>query len=111
MSDGDLIDTGIPTARIATLSVAGPAGLAVTALVVTWADGARAGRIEIIDVIPVIGAYKVYRPLRGNPKLFATARLIDDGYAVAWDGSTPTCPPRRSRPMRNNGIRKRRRMG
>jgi hypothetical protein len=81
MSEADWIDTGIPTARIATLTVAGPGALAII-----WADGARAGRSEIIDLMPIIGTYKVYRPLRGNPKLFATARLIDDGYAVAWDG-------------------------
>jgi len=81
MSANDLLDTGIPAARIATLRVAGPA-----ALEVVWADGARTGRTDVVDVTPVIGTYKAYRPLRNNPKLFETARVTDDGYAVAWHG-------------------------
>jgi hypothetical protein len=40
----------------------------------------------VLDLTPLIGSYKVYRPLRGNPDLFATARLIEDGDVVAWDG-------------------------
>jgi hypothetical protein len=81
MSAIDLVDTGIPTARIAALRVVGPA-----ALEVARTAGARAGRTDIVDVTPVIGTYKAYRPLRKNPKLFETAHLIDDGYAVVWDG-------------------------
>jgi hypothetical protein len=81
MSANDVIDTGIPTARIAAIRVAGPAVLEVA-----WAEGARAGRTDVVDVTPVIGTYKGYRPLRNNPKLFETARVIDDGYAVALDG-------------------------
>jgi len=81
MSANDWVGAGIPTARIAAIRVAGPA-----ALEVAWAEGARAGRTDIVDVMPVIGIYKTYRSLRDNPKLFETARVIDDGYAVAWDG-------------------------
>jgi hypothetical protein len=76
-----MLDTGIPAARIAAVRVAGSA-----ALEIAWADGARAGRTDVVDVTPVIGTYKVFRPLRSNPKLFETAHLTDDGYAVAWDG-------------------------
>jgi hypothetical protein len=81
MSANDMLDTGIPAARIAAIRVAGSA-----ALEIAWADGARAGRTDVVDVTPVIGTYKVFRPLRSNPKLFETAHLTDDGYAVAWDG-------------------------
>lgn len=34
----------------------------------------------------MISSYKIYRPLRNDPPLFATARLVEDGDAVAWDG-------------------------
>jgi hypothetical protein len=81
MSANEMVDTGVPMARIASIRVVGPASLEIA-----WADGARAGRTDEVDLTPVIGTYKVYRPLRHNPELFATARAIDDGYAVAWSG-------------------------
>jgi hypothetical protein len=45
------------------------------------------GPDDVLDLTPLIGSYKVYRPLRGNADLFATAHLIEDGDVVAWDGS------------------------
>jgi hypothetical protein len=77
----EMVDTGFPMGRIASLRVVGPVSLEIG-----WAEGARAGRTDLVDVTPVIGTYKVYRQLRNDPKLFATAHLKDDGYAVAWDG-------------------------
>jgi len=68
-------------ARIAAIRVAGPASLEIS-----WADGARAGRTDQVDLTSVIGTYKVYRPLRNNPELFASAHVVDEGYAVAWNG-------------------------
>jgi hypothetical protein len=81
MSANDMVDSGIPMARIAAIRITGPASLEIA-----WADGTRAGRTDDVDLTPVIGSYKVYRPLRNNPELFASAHAIDDGYAVAWSG-------------------------
>jgi hypothetical protein len=41
---------------------------------------------EIIDLWPAINRYKIYRPLRADKSLFATARLLDDGCVVEWNG-------------------------
>ncbi|CAL8974795.1 hypothetical protein RHODGE_RHODGE_00499 [Rhodoplanes serenus] len=79
--DTGVLDTGVPMARIAAARVVGPSHLEIT-----WAAGNRGGRTETVDVAPLIGSYKVYRPLRGDAALFATARLIDEGDAIAWDG-------------------------
>lgn len=55
-------------------------------LSVTWSTGARAGRTDEVDVSSIIRAYKIYRPLRDDPALFATVTLIEDGFVVGWDG-------------------------
>lgn len=81
MNATDTLDTGVPMPRIASLRVVGPSHLEIT-----WADGSRAGRSETVDIAPLIGGYKVYRPLRDAATLFATARLVEDGNVVAWDG-------------------------
>jgi hypothetical protein len=78
----EVLDTGSLMARIARIRVIGP-----TNVEIDWAEGARAGRTDVLDLSPVIGSYKIYRPLRGNPELFATVRLIEDGDVVAWDGA------------------------
>ncbi len=69
-------------ARIVAIRVRG-----ANTLEVDWAEGARAGQTDVLDLTPIIASYKVYRPLRGNPDLFATTRLIEDGDVVAWDGA------------------------
>ncbi|MGZ8387705.1 MAG: DUF2442 domain-containing protein [Rhodoplanes sp.] len=66
--------------RIAAIRVEAPSRLEIT-----WAAGTRAGRKESVDLAPFIGSYKVYKPLRNNSDLFATAHLIEDGNVVAWD--------------------------
>ena len=81
MNATDMLDTGVSMPRIGSLCVVGPSRLEVT-----WADGNRAGRSETVDIAPLIGSYKVYRPLRDDAALFATARLVEDGNVVAWDG-------------------------
>lgn len=80
MSVTDIEHTGIPIPRIGNIEAHWPI------LVVTWADGARAGQVDVIDIEPIIQTYKIFRPLRKDEKLFETAHLIDDGDAVAWDG-------------------------
>jgi hypothetical protein len=79
MNANEMIDTGIAIPRIAKIWVVGD-----LCLEVLWAEGARAGKTDEIDLSPAINSYKVYRPLRQNQKLFKTARLIDEGTAVAW---------------------------
>jgi hypothetical protein len=82
MSETEIIDSGVPAARIAGIRVH-----KYGVLEVTWAEGERAGRIELVDLLPAIFSYKVYRPLRNNLALFATARLVDNGFAVVWKGA------------------------
>jgi hypothetical protein len=77
----EMLDTGAPIARIAKIRVVEP-----NTLEISWAEGARAGRTDVLDLTPLIGSYKIYRPLRGNAELFATAHLIEDGDVVAWNG-------------------------
>ena len=79
MSANEMVDSGIPAPRIAKIRVTGDMRLAVE-----WAEGLRASKSDEIDLSPAINSYKFYRPLRGNAVLFATAHLVDDGYAVAW---------------------------
>jgi hypothetical protein len=55
-------------------------------LEISWTEGRRAHRKDVIDLSPILGSYKVYRPLRDNGELFSTARLIEHGDVVAWDG-------------------------
>ena len=77
----EFLDTSAPLARIAEIRVVGPSTLEIT-----WAQTTRGGRTDVLDLTPLIGSYKVYRPLRGNADLFATAHLVEDGEVVAWDG-------------------------
>jgi hypothetical protein len=78
MSASDTIDSGIPLPRMA---AAQP--LPDYTLRVRWAEGPRAGRVDLVDVGPAIFGYKVYRPLR-NERLFLSAVIAEDGDAVSW---------------------------
>jgi hypothetical protein len=51
---------------------------------IRWAAGKRQGRVDRVDLSPVIDTLRFYAPLRKNPVLFESAHLIDDGYALAW---------------------------
>ncbi len=62
-------------------SVAPAEGLSIA---IEWADGPRTGRSDIVDLAPDILTYRLYRPLRDDPALFATLHLVDDGAAIAW---------------------------
>jgi hypothetical protein len=80
-----VVDTGVPSPSIASLGEIDGQHRVIT---VSWATGKRQGRFDRVDVSPLIDTLRFYAPLRKNPALFATAHLIDDGYAVAWnDGS------------------------
>jgi hypothetical protein len=83
MSATDIVETGKPLPRLAAVSsVSGPHRL----IRVRWAEGARAGRTETVDLSPLIDTHKFYVPLRERSKLFDTVHLINDGAAIARGG-------------------------
>jgi hypothetical protein len=51
---------------------------------VTWRDGIRAERTDVVDLAPMIRSLKFYKPLRENRDLFRTVHLIENGRAIAW---------------------------
>jgi hypothetical protein len=53
---------------------------------VRWKAGPRKGKTELIDLTPMIGAFKIYKPLRTDAAAFKTVEPIDDGEALAWNG-------------------------
>ena len=54
-------------------------------IAVSWQAGPRAGKTDIVDLAPVVLAYKIYRPLRDNPKLFKALHRSPDGAAIVWN--------------------------
>jgi|SRR6185295_2063808 len=50
-------------------------------LKVLWEDG----REDVVDLAGVIYSYKVFAPLRDDPKRFRRLKAIDRGYAIAWN--------------------------
>jgi hypothetical protein len=74
-------DSGTPSARISLLRVVDVERRLVS---VEWGDGRRAGLVDRVDLSPLIDRFRVFAPLRDDPEMFATAHLIDEGYAVAW---------------------------
>jgi hypothetical protein len=53
-------------------------------VLVNWIEGARAGRTEAINLLPLIDNFRLYEPLRRNEALFSTVHVIEDGNAIAW---------------------------
>src|SRR5216684_3066355 len=51
---------------------------------VTWAAGIRTGRVDVVDLSPMIELLKHYRPLRRDEDLFRTVHLIEEGRILAW---------------------------
>jgi hypothetical protein len=51
---------------------------------VEWSAGIRRGRIDVVDLSPMICAIKLYRRLREDEALFRTLHLIEDGRVLAW---------------------------
>jgi hypothetical protein len=78
MSANDIVDSGICLPRMATVQP-----LANFTLSVRWAEGPRAGRVDLVDVSPAVFGYKIYRPLRSED-LFLTGVIAEDGDAVSW---------------------------
>jgi len=69
----------IPMPRLASVKAAG--GLRVQ---VTWKQGLRTQRTDVVDLSPLIGSLKFYKPLRDDATLFETIHLVDLGSAIAW---------------------------
>lgn len=79
-AETDIIEPiGAPMPRLS--AVAAVEGFTVT---VVWAEGARAGMKETVDLAPQIMRYRLYAPLRSDPALFAAVRLTDDGTVLTW---------------------------
>ena len=53
-------------------------------VIVTWKEGRRLGRQDVIDLTPIIESYKIFRPLRNNPDLFRAVRKNEYGNTVLW---------------------------
>ncbi len=56
-------------------------------VVVTWATGARAERVDVIDTAPQILTFKIYKPLRNDTDLFSKLTISADRTAIVWPGS------------------------
>ena len=77
------------TPRIASIEPVGPLRARVT-----WADGDRKGRTDLVDLSPLVLSLKFYRPLRTDRDLFDTARVVRNGRAIEWgDGSIDMSAP------------------
>jgi hypothetical protein len=76
----DIITVGEPMPRIASVRHAYDHVVSVT-----WAEGSREGITEDVDLTPVIMRYRVFQPLRGDIKLFASVQLGEDGASIIWD--------------------------
>lgn len=65
--------------------IADVAAVSPTSVAVTWEPGSRDGRSEIVDLAPMLHAFRMYRPLRDDPEAFARVRVAAFGSAIAWD--------------------------
>jgi hypothetical protein len=81
MSATETIDSGIPMPLIASVR---PISADNRLVEVTWAEGNRRGRTDVVDLSPLIDTHRFYRPLRNNALLFDKIHVVDDGEAVAW---------------------------
>jgi hypothetical protein len=85
MSETDWLDSGIPSPAIGSITATDGQRRIIS---VEWAAGRRQGQKDVIDLSPLIDARRFFCPLRNDPALFETARLVDDGFAVVWgDGA------------------------
>ncbi|HEV2956612.1 MAG TPA: hypothetical protein VGX95_10880 [Xanthobacteraceae bacterium] len=81
MSATERIDSGVPMPLIAAVR---PVDAENRLVEVTWAEGNRRGRTDVVDLSPLIETHRFYRPLRNDPALFDTIHIVDNGEAVGW---------------------------
>jgi hypothetical protein len=55
-----------------------------THITVTWSSGGRVGKTETIDLFPMIGTFKLYRPLCESRKLFEDIHIEEGGAIIVW---------------------------
>lgn len=87
MSEADTIRIGDPMPVIGRATAHGD-----TSIAVTWAGGEREGQIDLIDLAPVLFTFKLYQPLRDNPRAFNDVHVSDDGSALEWGGGEIDMP-------------------
>jgi hypothetical protein len=68
-----------PMPRIAALKV-----VEHLVIEVVWDSGFRRGRMDVVDLSPIINLLKLYRPLRNDEVLFRTIHPIEQGRVLAW---------------------------
>ncbi|ACA15676.1 hypothetical protein M446_1150 [Methylobacterium sp. 4-46] len=54
---------------------------------ITWGEGPRMGRVDLVDLAPMIFTYKVFAPLRENRDLFRSVRVGEWGGSIEWEGN------------------------
>jgi len=74
-----IINIGDPMPRLGSVSYHG-----AYEIVTSWLSGPREGKPDLVDLAPVVLAYKVYRPLRDNPEMLKSVHILEDGAAIAW---------------------------
>lgn len=87
MSEADTIRIGDPMPVIGRVTAHGD-----TSIAVTWTGGEREGQIDLIDLAPVLFTFKLYQPLRDNPRAFNDVHVSDDGSALEWGGGEIDMP-------------------
>lgn len=80
MPETDHVTVGRAFPKIARVVAVPP-----TSVAVTWAEGSRDGRSEVVDLAPMLLTLKLYKPLRDDPDAFARVRVAAFGYSIAWD--------------------------
>jgi hypothetical protein len=81
MTTTERVDSGIPMPLISRVR---PVDAENRLVEVTWANGNRRGRTDVVDLSPLIDTHRFYRPLRKDPALFETIHIVDNGEAVGW---------------------------
>jgi hypothetical protein len=89
MSEADRISVGTPLPRVLSARAFGGTVIEIEwdAAVPPVIDGRAIERARV-DLAPVIFTYAAFKPLRGNPEMFATVRPIHEGHAVGWGAAT-----------------------
>src|ERR1700680_3028308 len=81
MSATERIDSGIAMPLIGSVR---PVDAENRLVEVTWAEGNRRGRKDVVDLSPLIDTHRFYRPLRNTATLFETIHIVDNAEAVGW---------------------------
>lgn len=80
-AEPDVITVGDPMPVIGTLEHLGR-----HTVLITWAEGPRAGITEEVDLGPAVDRYRVFAPL-ADESFFMSGQLVDGGNVVCWETS------------------------